>query len=327
MKSRRLQTVLFTVTLVSALNLAQGAGSSQEFPSKPIKILVPQAPGALVDTLPRVLGQKITEATKQSVVVENRMGGNGAVAGAEVAKSTPDGYTLLSSFHALHVMMPHMTSKLRFDPNADLTPIVHTLSTPSILVVHPSVPAKSLRELIAYAKENPGKLTFVSQGVGSTGQVAGELLKQLAGIDIVHVPHRGAAPAQEALIAGHVTMLFDTVTSSIEHVKAGRMRALGVATAKRVDLMADVPTLTEAGLPIEMSAWFGLVAPARTPASVIAWLNREANRVFSSPEIRDRYVLQGASLPLGTPEAFGRYISAEYEKWGPVIRRANIRLD
>src|SRR5262245_15542129 len=177
MKSRHLQTVLFTVTLAGALNFAQGTASSQEFPSKPIKILVPQAPGALVDTLPRVLGEKITEATKQPVVVENRMGGNGAVAGAEVARSTPDGYTLLSSFHALHVMMPHMTSKLRFDPNADLTPVVQTLSTPSVLVVNPSVPATSLSELVAYAKANPGKLTFVSQGVGSTGQVAGELFK------------------------------------------------------------------------------------------------------------------------------------------------------
>src|SRR5262245_40152171 len=213
MKNHHTQSLLLTAVLAGALNLTQGPASSEEYPSRPIKILVPQAPGALVDTLPRVLGQRLTEATKQPVVVENRMGGNGAIAGAEVANSAPDGYTLLSSFHALHAMMPHMT-KLRFDPNKDLAPIVYTLSTPSILVIHPSVPARSLRELIAHAKANADKLTFVSQGVGSTGQVAGELFKQLTGIDIVHVPHRGAASAHEALIGGHVTMLFDTVTSS-----------------------------------------------------------------------------------------------------------------
>ena len=200
------------------------------------------------------------------VVVENRMGGNGAVAGSEVANSTANGYTLLSSFHALHAMLPHMTSKLAFDPNKDLAPIVHTLTVPNMLVVHPSVPAKSLKELIAYAKANPGKLTFASQGVGSTGHVAGELFKQLTGIDLVHVPYRSAAAAQEALMGGQVTMFFDTVTLAIEPVKAGRMRAIGVATAKRIDLMADVPTLAEAGLPLEISAWFGFVAPAANAA-------------------------------------------------------------
>jgi tripartite-type tricarboxylate transporter receptor subunit TctC len=327
MKTRHPQILLFVATLIGAMNLAQGSSSSEEYPSRPIKILVPQAPGALVDTLPRVLGAKITEATKQPIVVENRMGGNGAVAGAEVANSAPDGYTLLSSFHALNAMLPHMTSKLSFDPNKDLVPIVHTVTVPNILVIHPSVPAKSLRELIDYAKARPGELTFVSQGVGSTGHVAGELFKQLAGIDIVHVPHRGAAPAQQALISGHVTMFFDTVTPAMEPVKAGKMRAIGVATPKRVDVMADVPTLAEGGLPLEISAWFGLMAPAKTPRSVIAWLNREANRVFLLPEIRDRYVSQGASLPLGTPEAFGTHIAAEYQKWGPVIRQAKIRID
>ena len=321
------QFLIFAAALAGSLHLAQGPASSQEYPSRPIRILVPQGPGALVDTLPRFLGQKIFEATKMPVVVENRMGGNGAVAGSEVANSTANGYTLLSSFHALHAMLPHMTSKLRFDPNKDLAPIVHTLTVPNVLVIHPSVPAKSLRELIAYAKANPGKLTFVSQGVGSTGHVAGELFKQLAGIDLLHVPHRSAAAAQEALMGGHVTMFFDTVTPAIEPVKAGRMRAIGVATARRIDLMADVPTLAEAGLPLEISAWFGFVAPARTPRPVIDWLNREANRVFSTPEIRDRYLSQGASVALGSPEAFGAHIAAEYEKWGPVIRRANIRID
>src|SRR5262245_18430896 len=169
MKACHKQLLVFAVAVAASLHLARGQASSLEYPSKPIKILVPQGPGALVDILPRVLGQKIFEATKMPVVVENRLGGNGAIAGLEVSKSPPDGYTLLSSFHALHAMLPHMTSKLRFDPNKDLVPVIHTLTTPNILVVHPSVPAKSLQELIVLAKANPGKLSFVSQGIGSTG--------------------------------------------------------------------------------------------------------------------------------------------------------------
>jgi len=320
-------TLLVAATLAAALNLTQGAANSGEYPSRPIKILVPQAPGGLTDILPRILGQKISESTKQPVVVENRIGGNGAVAGAEVAKALPDGYTILSGFHALNAMLPHMSSKLGFDPNKDLMPVVHVLTVPNILVIHPSVPANSLRELIAHAKATPGRLTCGTQGIGSTGQLACELFKQATGTDIVLVPHRGAAPAQQALMGGHVTMMFDVVTLAMEPVRAGQLRALGVATANRVEILKGVPTLTEAGLPLEMSAWFGLLTPTGTPQPVINWLNREANRVFSTPEIRDRYTSQGASLPLGTPEDFGAHIAAEYQKWGPVIRNANIRID
>ena len=279
-----------------------------------------------MDILPRVLGQKITEVTKQPVVIENRIGGNGALAGAEVARSPADGYTLLMSFHALNAMLPHMT-KLTFDPNKDLTPIVHVLTVPNVLVVHPSVPAYSLMDLVSYGKANPGKLAFASQGIGSTGHLAGTLFGQLTGLDIVHVPYRGAAPAAQALMGGQVSMMFDVVTLALEPLKAGKLRALGVAAAKRTDVLNEVPTLSEAGVPLEMSGWFGLMAPADTPKSVITWLNREANRVFALPDIRANYVARGASLPLGTPDAFASHIVAEYEKWGGVIRRANIRID
>ena len=300
----------------------------QDYPIRTIKILVSTAPGGLLDILPRMLGQKITEVTGQPVVVENRLGGNGAVAGEAAARSPPDGYTLMMGFHGVNAMLPHLTSKLAFDPNKDFVPVVHIMTVPNILVVNPSVPANSLAELIALAKANPGKLTFASQGVGSTGHIAGELFKQMAGIEIVHVPYRGAAPAAQDVIGGQVTMMFDVVTLARESVKAGKMRALGIAAKERVAALSEVPTLAEAGLPgLEMSAWFGLIAPAGTPPAVIAWLNREANKVFSAPEVRDRFVAQGAVLPLGPPEAFGAHIAAEYGKWGPVIARAGIRID
>jgi tripartite-type tricarboxylate transporter receptor subunit TctC len=326
MKHRRLQ-VSFVAAVVT-LGLAQVAvpASSEDYPSRTIKIVISQPPGSLMDTLPRILGQKITETTKQGVVIESRLGGNGQVAGEDVARSTPDGYTLTMGFHGLNAMLPYMT-KLPFDPSKALTPVIHIMTVPNVLVVSPSIPANSLKELIAYAKANPGKVTFASQGVGSSGHVAGELFKQLAGIDIVHVPYRGVAPAQQAVMAGDVSILFDTVTTELAPIRAGKVRALGTATANRIDVLKDVPTLVEGGLALEIDSWFGLMAPAGTPPEIIAWLNSEAKQAFSAPEIHDRYVSQGASLPLGTPEAFGAYIAAEYQKWGPVISKANIRID
>jgi tripartite-type tricarboxylate transporter receptor subunit TctC len=310
----------------AALLAAKSPAVAQDYPAHAIKIIVPQAPGGLVDILPRILAQRITETTKQPVVVENRVGGNGATAGADVAKAPPDGYTLMMSFHALNAMLPHMT-KLAFDPNKDLIPVVHVLTVPNILVVDPAIPVQSVPELITYAKANPGKLSFASQGVGSTGHVAGELFKQLTGIDIVHVPYRGAAQAAQDLMGGQVTMMFDVVALAMGHVKAGKMRALGVASPHRVSVLPDVPTMAEAGVPLEMSAWFGLMAPAGTPPEVVAWLNRQANDVFSTPDVHDRYTAQGAEFPLGSPEAFAAHIAAEYKKWGPVIRSANIHVD
>jgi tripartite-type tricarboxylate transporter receptor subunit TctC len=326
-KQRRTHVSFIATALIIGLAGAVAVpASSEEYPSRTIKIVISQPPGGLMDILPRILGQKITETTRQAVVIENRLGGNGTVAGADVARSTPDGYILMMGFHGLNAMLPHMT-KLPFDPSKVFAPVIHIMTVPNILVVHPSMPASSLKELIAYAKANPGKVTFASQGVGSSGHVAGELFKQLAGIEIVHVPYRGAAPAQQAVMAGDVSMMFDTATSALEPVKAGKMRVLGTAAANRVDVLKDVPTLTEGGLALEMSSWFGLMAPAGTPPAIIEWLNRKAVETFSAPNIRDFYISQGASLPLGTPEAFGAHIAAEFQKWGPVIRQANIRID
>jgi tripartite-type tricarboxylate transporter receptor subunit TctC len=319
---------LFAAALLAGIAaVAAGSAVGQDYPSRTIRILVSTAPGGLLDILPRILGQKITEATGQPVVVENRLGGNGAVAGDAVARAPADGYTLMMGFHGINAMLPHMTGKLAFDPAKDFVPVVFMLTVPNILVVNPSVSVNSLQELIDYARANPGRLTYASQGVGSTGHVAGELFKQLAGVDIAHVPYRGAPLAAQDVIAGQVSMMFDVVTLAAEPVKAGKMRALGVAAKERVSVLAEVPTLAAAGLPLEISAWFGLIAPAGTPPAVIAWLNREANKVFAAPDIQQRFTSQGATLPLGPPEAFGAHIAAEYRKWGPVIRQAGIRID
>src|SRR5262249_31738421 len=309
MGRRRLVAVAALCALSAA---APVCANAQDYPTRTIRILVSTAPGGILDLLPRILGPKITELTGQPVIVENRIGGNGAIAGAEVAKAAPDGYTLLMGFHGVNAMLPHMTAKLASDPTKDFAPIVHIMTVPNILVVNPSVPAKTLPELIAYARANPGKLTYASQGVGSTGQVAGELFRQLAGVDIVHVPYRGAPLAAQDLIAGQVSMMFDVVSLAQEPVKAGKMRALGIAAAQRAGVLPEVPTLAEAGLPLEISAWFGLVAPAGTPTSIVNWLNDQANKVFAAPEVQNRFLPQGATLPLGTADAFGAFIAAEY---------------
>jgi tripartite-type tricarboxylate transporter receptor subunit TctC len=315
--------VLTCLLLAAPLSLAPAMG--QDFPSKPIKVIVPIAAGGVADIVTRVLSAKIGEDGKTTIVVENRGGAAGVPATEAAAKSPADGYTLLTGHHGVLSILPHL-QKLPYDPAKELVPVINMIMVPNILTVHPSVPAKNLKELIAYAKANPGKLTYASQGVGTTGHIGGELLKLSAGIDITHVPYKGAAPAQQDLVAGHVLMMFDVVPLAIAGIKDGRVRALGIATKERAAVLPDVPTIVEQGLPIELTAWFGLMAPAGTPKEAIAWLNREANRVLGTPEVRGRFTGQGAVLPLGTPESFGAHIAAETRKFGDVIQKANIKI-
>ena len=307
-------------------SFALATAQAQDFPSKPIKIIVPIAPGGVGDIVSRAFAAKLGEGGGPSVVVENRAGAAGVVGADAVAKSPADGYTLMLGFHSVLSIMPHLT-KLPYDPTKDLTPVVHLVSVPNILIVHPSVPAKDVKELVAYAKANPGKLSYASQGVGTTGHIAGELFKLANGVDITHVPYKGAAPAAQDLMAGHVSMLFDVVSLAAGPIKEGRVRAIGVATKERSTALPDVPTLTEQGQPIEITAWFGLVAPAGTPPAAIAWINREANKAFSTPESRGRFTNTGATMPLGSADTFGAFINAETRKFGEVIRKANIKIE
>jgi tripartite-type tricarboxylate transporter receptor subunit TctC len=300
---------------------------AQDYPSRPIRIIVPLAAGGMADILARTIAGKISEATGATVVVENRTGGSGVIGADAVAKSPPDGYTLLMGLHATQAILVHL-QKLPYDPAKDFAPVIHAATVPNVLLVHNSVPANSLRELIAYAKANPGKLTFASQGNGSTGHMIGEQFKVMAGIDLTHVPYRGAAPASQDLVAGHVSMLFDIVPLAVSNLQSGNVRALAVCAAERVKALPDVPTIAEAGLPgMEAGAWFGLFAPAGTPPAAIAWVNREAKKAFAAPEVRERFAGQGAVLPLDTPEAFGAHVTAETERWGVLIRRAGIRME
>jgi len=322
MNSVRASIYLMSV-LLAAVSV-QSPARGQEYPTKPIRVLVPAQPGGIGDILPRIMSQKLAESGAATIVVENRTGGAGVVAAESVARAAPDGYLLLLGNQGQLAIRPQL-AKLSFDPTKDFAPITLLVTVPNILVVHPSVPAKTLSELVAYAKANPGKLTYASQGVGASGHIAGELFKQAAGIDIVHVPYRGAAPAAQDLAAGHVSMMFDVVSLALGPIKAGVVRPLGVASTERVAVLPDVPTMAEAGHPLEVGAWFGLLAPAGTPPSIVAWLNREAKKAFAAPDARGRFISQGAAMPLGTPEAFRDFIAAQTVRFGEVIRRAGIK--
>jgi len=300
---------------------------AEEYPAKPIRIIVPLPAGGLADILARIVAQRLSEASGQSAVVENRTGGAGAVGAEAAAKSPADGYTLFMGGQGPNAVLPHLT-KLSFDPAKDFAAVIHVATFPNLLVINPALPVRSVQELIDHAKKNPGRLSYASQGQGSSGHLVAEQFKQLTGVEMVHVPYRGAAPAVQDLVAGHVQIMFDSVTLQLPHIVAGRTLALAVMASQRVSVLADVPTMSEVGI-TEMrgGTWFGLLAPAGTPPEAIAWLNRETRQAFAAAEARERFLSQGTLLPLGTPAEFAAHMAAEREKWGEVIRRANIRLE
>lgn len=300
--------------------------TAQTYPSQPIKIIVPTAPGGVADIVGRALAQKLNEAGK-TAVVENKTGAGGAIAADFVAKSPPDGYTVYVGFHATNAILPHL-QKLNYNPETDLLPVTIAGRTANILVVNPAVPAKSMKELVAYAKANPGKVTFASQGNGSTGHIVGEQFKDLASVNIVHVPYRGGAPAVQDLIAGHVTMMFDVLTLAVPQVKSDKVRALAVASPQRIPLVPDVPTVAEAGFPqLESGPWFGFFVPADTPKPVVDWLYAEAKKAFSASDVQAQWEKQGLTAPLAPPEETRTFVAGEYKRWGDVIKKANITLN
>jgi tripartite-type tricarboxylate transporter receptor subunit TctC len=324
----RIRAFVSIAAAVIAVCSTLAPARADEFPSKPIKFLVPAAPAGIGDILPRMFAQKLGEAgSPATIVVENRPAGNGVLAYDAVAKAPPDGYLMLMGNHAGLAMNPHLAKSLPYEPLKSFAPIILLVTVPNILVVHPSVPANSLNELIAYAKANPGKLSYASQGTGASGHIAAELLKLHAGIDIVHVPYRGAAPAAQDLAAGHVSMMFDVVSLALPQITAGRVRALAVAAKQRVAMLPDVPTLIEQGMDAEVGAWFGMLGPAGMSPDAVGWVSREATKVFSAPDTRDRFVQQGAAVPLGSPDSFGKFIEAEFARYGDIIRRAGIKLE
>ena len=298
--------------------------AAQLAPSQPIKIIVGAPAGGLGDLAARIVAQRLTE-NGHPAIVENRLGGNGIIATDAVAKSRADGHTLIMGNHTTLAILPHMI-KVGYDPRKDLQPITLMLAVPNVVVVKPALPVASMQELIAYGKAN--RLTNATQGIGASGHLIGEQLKQLTGVELVHVHYRGAALALQDVVAGHVDMMFDVVALTREHALSGRLRALAVLSTQRNPVLPNVPTSAEVGLAaLEGGAWFGLMAPAGTPRATVDWLNAEARKAFEAAEVRERLTKQGLQLPLGTPEEFAALIAAESNRWSDVIRKGGIKIE
>jgi tripartite-type tricarboxylate transporter receptor subunit TctC len=319
---------MITGVAFAALMLAVAPVQAQDYPSKPVKIMVPTAPGGMADIVGRTFGQKLTEKTQQPAVVENRTGAGGILAAESVAKAPPDGYTLYIGFHATNSILPTLDPKLPYDAARDFAPVIHLVSLPNVLVVNPKVEAKTVKELVALAKAKPGTLSFASQGIGSSGHIAGEQFRLLTQTDLVHVPYRGAAPALQDLIAGHVPMMFDIVPFALQHIQEGNARGLAVAAPARLKVLPELPTMAEAGFPdVQGGAWFALFAPARTPPAIVSWLNAMAKEAFNAADVRQRLEPRGVILELGSPEQLGAHVAQDTERWAKVIKSAGIKLE
>jgi tripartite-type tricarboxylate transporter receptor subunit TctC len=298
---------------------------AQTYPARSVRVIVPYAAGGNTDFTARTVAGRLTEVFGQQVIVENRPGGATNIGSELVAKAPPDGYTLLMG-GASNAINMSLFAKLPYDTLRDFTPVVWCVQGANVLAAHPSVPAKNLKELIALAKARPGQLNFASSGIGSSNQMAGELLKTMAGINIVHVPYKGNAPALTDAIGGHVEMLFVGVPALVPHLQGGRLRGIGIGSLKRFSAIPDVPTFDESGLRgYESTNWFGLLAPAKTPREIVFRLNGESSKVLASPDVRDRFINDGLEAKGGTPESFGTFIRAEIEKYAKVVKATGLK--
>jgi tripartite-type tricarboxylate transporter receptor subunit TctC len=315
-----------------AIALALGAltplAALADYPEKPIKIIVPYPPGGSTDTVTRLIGQKLSESLKQPVVVENRGGASGMIGADAVAKSAPDGYTLLMTGSGPHVINVSLFPKIPYDPVKDFSPVALTAVYPLMMVVPASSPATNVNEFITWAKANKGKVNYCSIGPGTPSHLAGELFASRAGVEMTHIPYKGSGPALVDTMAGVCSVLFDSALSSGPHVKGGKLRALGVGTKERMASWPELPTIAEAGLPeFEVYTWTALMAPAGTPKPVITKLHAEVNKVLASPDFQEKLVAQGAIPGSGSVEQLVAFTDAEIRKWGKVIHDGNIKPD
>lgn len=300
---------------------------SQPYPTRPIRLVVPYPPGGGTDIIARIVGQKLTENLGQQIIVDNRGGAGGTIGTDIVAKSVPDGHTILMA-PTSHVINPSIYSKLPYDTVKDFVPITFAVSATILLVVHPSVPAKSVKELIALAKARPGQLNFGSAGNGTVFHLAAELFKRQAGIDMVHVPFKGGGPTIANLVAGQVSLAFETMLALSPFLKAGRVRALAVASAKRSSVMPELPTIAELGFPsIVAENWYGVYAPAGTSKAIISRLNTEIVKILRTQEVKERFQGLGTEVVASTPEELAEYIRSEIEKWSKTAKEAGARVD
>lgn len=317
---------LASVATVAAL--APPAARAESYPSKPIRVVVGFPSGGAPDILARIFSEKISPSWGQPVVVDNKPGAGGNIGAEAVAHAAPDGYTLALGTVGTHSINGALYSKMPYDMVKDFVPVILLASTPNVLVVHPSVPARNVQELIALAKSKPGGLTFGTPGVGTSLHVSGELFNTMAGTRITHVPYKGRAMAIPDLLGGHITMMFDNLPSALPVVKEGKLRALGVTSAKRSSSAPDIPTIAEQGLPgYEAESWFAVFAPAGTPKEVVSKLNAELNRIFELPDVRQKLATLGLDPVLGTPEKLASYQRSEIAKWAKVVKDSGAKAE
>ena len=315
------------LALAAASALPGTARAQSAFPRGPVRIIVPFPPGGPVDVTGRAMAQKLTELWGVQVSVENRSGGNSVIGAEAASRAAPDGQTIfLGAIH--QSVLPGFGNKLPYDIEKDFTPVMFGAQFPIIVCVHPSVPASNVKELVAYAKKNPGKLAYSSAGNGGGTHLAGELFKEKAGVFMLHIPYRGSAPAMADLLAGQVQLMFSDGPTALPQVRAGKVKALAVGSPKRSAMVPDLPTMIEAGVPgYEAYSWAGFWVPAATPRDVVAKLNADFVRAFSDPAVKERLLGQGAEVSPGTPEQFGAFVKTEMAKWAAVIKRAGIKPD
>ena len=298
-----------------------GHAIGQSFPSKPVRMIVPFAAGGASDITARIVAPKYSELLGQQVVIDNRAGANGIVGSELTAKSPPDGYTILMGTNGTHTVNVSLYPKLSYDPVKDFVPITSVVSLTNLLVVHPSLPVRTVKELIALAKARPGQLTFGSGGNGGTPHLSGELFKSMANVNLVHIPYKGGGPSTAALIGGEISMTFNTLLTSINFVKAGRLRPIAVTGLSRSPILPDVPTISDSGVPgYESSTWYGLLAAAGTPRAIVSRLHTDMVRVLQAPDVKEQLVQQGADPVGNTPEQFAAIIKSDISKWATVIK-------
>ena len=320
---------IFALMLASCLLALAAPVHAQSYPAKPMRLVVPFPPGGPLDIMGRGIAQKLQEAWSQPVVIDNRPGAGGGIGADLVAKSPGDGYTLLMGAVSTHAINPSLYAKIPYDPQKDFVPVALVAQVPNVLVVNPALPVQSVKDLIAYAKANPGSLSFGSGSTGSTGHLAGELFKTMAGVDMVHIPYKGGAPALQDLLAGQTQLMFDNLANALPQVKAGKLRAIAVTTAARAPSVPELPTIAESGLPgFDLTTWFGIFAPAGTPPEVVAKLNAEIAKALSAKDLAERLAAMGTVPPENnTPERFAAFVRSEAAKYARVVKDSGARVD
>jgi tripartite-type tricarboxylate transporter receptor subunit TctC len=316
------------VAIAAFVALFAESALAQVYPNKPIHLIVPFAAGGGNDNVARLVGKRLADSLGQPVLIDNRPGAGGVVGAELAAKAAPDGYTLFLGGVGSHAINPSLHDKLPYDPIRDFAPVALLAQAPLVLVVHPSVPAGSFPEFVAYARANPGRLNFASNGNGSSSQLAAVMFDSMADVDMVHVPYKGLSPALADLLSGQVQLMFSSVVAILPHIKAGKLRGLAVTGAKRLASMPELPTIAESGFPgYEASSWYGILAPAGTPREIVAKLNAELSKALEQPEVRSSLLAEGAEPAGGSPERFAAHIRSEKERLGKLIRDAKIRLE